>query len=448
MSPSSSSSSEPIAVPALDLKAQYQTIRDEIDPVVRAVVESQYFVMGPEVTGLEAEIAAYCGARHAIGCSSGSDALLLPLLALGIGPGDEVVTTPYSFFATAGAIWRTGARPVFVDIEPDTFNIDPWRLEAAITPNTKVILPVHLYGQVANMGPILAIAQKRGLFILEDAAQAIGAGYQGQRSGALGDAAAFSFYPSKNLGAFGDAGMVTVSNDELAKRIARLRVHGMEPKYYHHEVGYNARLDALQAAILRVKLRHLDQWTTRRRAVADRYRELFESSGLVGSECVVLPVERPGHFHVYNQFVIRVPEAARDPLRAFLTEHKIGTEVYYPVPLHLQSCFASLGHRPGDFPEAETAAQQSLALPIYPELSDEALRRVVDCTLEFFQKTRNWSGARGSRHAIHAPERPEDRGPHYPTTPVPRPVAMTPSPAFKPLPSDPDSDDSSPPQPA
>lgn len=444
-----SPSSEPIAVPALDLKAQYQTIREEIDPVVRAVVESQYFVMGPEVTGLEAEIAAYCGARHAIGCSSGSDALLLPLLALGIGPGDEVVTTPYSFFATAGAIWRTGARPVFVDIEPDTFNIDPWRLEAAITPNTKVILPVHLYGQVANMGPILAIAQKRGLFILEDAAQAIGAAYQGQRSGSLGDAAAFSFYPSKNLGAFGDAGLVTVADDDLAKRIARLRVHGMEPKYYHHEVGYNARLDALQAAILRVKLRHLDQWTSRRRAVAERYRELFESSGLVGSECVTLPVERPGHFHVYNQFVVRVPEAARDPLRAFLTEQKIGTEIYYPVPLHLQTCFASLGHRPGDFPEAETAARESLALPIYPELTDEALRRVVDSTAEFFQKTRNWSDEKGSRHAIHAAERPEDRGPHYPSAPAAqRSVALTSSPAIKPPPSGPDSPESSPNQPA
>ncbi len=265
--PMSEAQGEPLAVPALDLKAQYRTIRDEIEPVVRQVLESQYFILGPEVAAFEAEAAAYCEARHAIGCSSGSDALLLPLLALGIGPGDEVITSPYSFFATAGAVWRTGARPVFVDVEPDTYNIDPSRIEAAITTRTRAIIPVHLYGQAADMDPIAAIAHRHKLAVIEDAAQAIGSAYRGRKVGTLGDAAAFSFYPSKNLGGFGDAGMVTADDPDLAARVGRLRVHGMEPKYHHHEVGYNARIDALQAAILRVKLRHLDAWTAGRRAV-------------------------------------------------------------------------------------------------------------------------------------------------------------------------------------
>ena len=370
------------AVPALDLKAQYQSIREEIDRVVRAVVESQYFILGPEVAQFEAEAADYCAVPHAVGCASGSDALLLPLMAWGIGPGDEVVTTPYSFFATAGAIWRTGARPVFVDVEPDTLNLDPAKLEAAITPRTKVIIPVHLYGQAADMDPINAIARDRGLFVLEDAAQAIGAGYKGRRAGGLGDAAAFSFYPSKNLGGFGDAGMVTALDDEFARRVARLRVHGMEPKYHHHEVGFNSRLDALQAAVLRVKLRHLDDWTAARRAVADQYRAAFEAAGLAGA--VQLPVERPGHFHVYNQFVILVGDDARDPLRDHLAARKIGTEIYYPIPLHLQRCFAALGHRPGDFPVAEAAARRSIALPMYPELAESAVRHVVASIAEYF----------------------------------------------------------------
>ncbi len=375
--------SEPLAVPALDLKAQYRTIRDEIEPVVRQVLESQYFILGPEVLAFEAEAAAYCEAEHAIGCSSGSDALLLPLMALGIGPGDEVITSPYSFFATAGAVWRIGARPVFVDIEPDTYNIDPSRIEAAITPRTRAIIPVHLYGQTADMDPIAAIARRRGLAVVEDAAQAIGAGYHGRKAGTLGDAAAFSFYPSKNLGGFGDAGMVTAGDEALARRVARLRVHGMEPKYHHHEVGYNARIDALQAAILRVKLRHLDAWTAGRRDVADRYRALFLEAGLEGA--VALPVERPGHFHVYNQFVVRVAADARDALRGHLAGRRIGSEVYYPIPLHLQTCFADLGHRAGDFPEAEAAAARTLALPMYPELTDEALRHVVGSIAWFFE---------------------------------------------------------------
>lgn len=378
-----------LSVPALDLKAQYQAIRDEIDRAVRDVVESQYFILGPEVAGLENEVARYSGAAHGIGCASGSDALLLPLMALNVGPGDEVVTSPYSFFATAGSIWRTGARPVFVDIDPETYNIDPARLEEAITPRTKAIIPVHLYGQAAEMDPINEVARRHGLTVLEDAAQAIGAGYHGRRAGALGHVAAFSFYPSKNLGGFGDAGMVTTDDTELAARIARLRVHGMEPKYHHHEVGFNSRLDALQAAVLRVKLRHLDDWTEGRRTVADRYRNLFAST--VDAGTIGLPVERPDHFHVYNQFVIRVPAASRDPLRAHLAARHIGTEIYYPIPLHLQVCFASLGHQPGDFPEAESAAKETLALPMYPELTENAQRHVVGSIAQFFSEQRKGS---------------------------------------------------------
>ncbi len=374
---------EPRAVPALDLQAQYQSIRAEIDEAIRRVVESQHFVLGPEVARFEEEAARYCRVPHAIGCSSGSDALLLPLLAWGLGPGDEVLMPPYTFFATAGAVWRLGAKPVFVDIRPDSYNIDPDLVEAALTPKTRALLPVHLYGQSADMDPLLALARKHGLKVLEDAAQAIGAGYKGHTVGELGDAAALSFYPSKNLGGFGDAGMVLTTDESLAKQVGRLRVHGMEPKYHHQEVGYNARLDAIQAAVLRVKLRHLPNWTAARRDAADRYRALFDEARL--SEVVTLPVERPGRFHVYNQYVIRVPEATRDTLREHLTERHIGTEIYYPIPLHLQACFASLGHRPGDFPQSEAAARQTIALPIYPELTEDAQRHVVTAIAEFFR---------------------------------------------------------------
>jgi dTDP-4-amino-4,6-dideoxygalactose transaminase len=372
-----------ISVPALNLRAQYDTIRDEIDTTVHRVIESQLFVMGTEVHGLEAELAEYCGAACGIGCASGTDALLLPLLALGLKAGDEVITSPYSFFATAGSIWRTGARPVFVDIEADTFNIDPARIEAAITPNTRAIIPVHLYGQTADMGPIRQIAQKHKLFVLEDAAQAIGAGYFGKRAGTLADAAAFSFYPSKNLGGFGDGGLMTTDDPVLARSLARLRVHGMEPKYHHHEVGINSRLDSLQAAILRVKLRHLDTWTQMRRDAAERYHNLIELSGL--EAMVTPPVERSGHFHVFNQYVIRVPGPIRDPLKQYLTSRQIGTEIYYPIPLHLQPCFASLGHKSGDFPIAEAAARETLALPIYPELTDEQQRYVIGSMRQFIE---------------------------------------------------------------
>ena len=386
---------ELIAVPALDLKAQYHTIKAELDEAVRAVVESQYFVLGPEVAGFEAEAAAYCGAAKAVGCASGSDALLLPLLAWGIGHGDEVITSPYSFFATAGAIWRTGARPVFVDIEPDTYNIDPALIEAAITPNTRAIIPVHLYGQAADMGPIAELADRYDTWVLEDAAQAIGAGYHGTRAGTLGDAAAFSFYPSKNLGGFGDSGMVTADDETLAKAVARLRVHGMEPRYHHHEVGFNSRIDALQAAVLRVKLRHLDAWTQGRREAADRYRALFAAYGL--EQAVTLPVERPGCFHVYNQFVVRVDGLQRDAIRAHLASRKVGSEVYYPIPLHLQKCFAALGHRPGDFPVAEAAARETIALPMYPELTEPMQRHVVGSIAEYL---RGAGRATGQRSAV------------------------------------------------
>ena len=356
---------------------------EEIEQAVRRVFETQGFILGPEVAGLEAEVAAYCGAGHGIGCASGSDALLLPLMALGIGPGDEVVTTPYTFFATAGSIWRTGAKPVFVDIEPDSYNIDPARIAAAITPRTRAILPVHLYGQSADMDPIAAIAEEHGLPVIEDAAQAIGAEYRGRRCGVLGRAAAFSFYPSKNLGGAGDAGLITTDDPELARKMARLRVHGMEPKYHHQDIGFNSRLDALQAAVLRVKLRHLDAWTVARRAAADRYRSLIEEAGL--AEAIVPPVERPEHRHVYNQFVIRVEADDRDPLREHLQAHRIGTEIYYPIPMHLQTCFSSLGHKAGDFPQAEAAARQTIALPMYPELTEEAQRHVVASMAKYFQ---------------------------------------------------------------
>jgi dTDP-4-amino-4,6-dideoxygalactose transaminase len=374
--------SKSISVPSLNLCAQYQAIRDEIEPAIQAVIESQMFVLGREVEELEKELAAYCSAARGIGCASGTDALLLPLMALQIGPGDEVITTPYSFFATAGSIWRTGARPVFIDIEPDTYNIDPSLIEAAITPRSRAIIPVHLYGQAADMDPIMQIAQRHGLFVLEDAAQAIGAKYKGRRVGGLSHAGALSFYPTKNLGGFGDGGMMTTSDPALGRALGRLRVHGMEPKYYHHEVGFNSRLDAIQAAVLRVKLRHLDSWTEKRCEVARRYQILFESQC---SERVVPPIERPGNYHVFNQYVIRVAGSLRDTLRDYLFGRQIGTEIYYPVPLHLQPCFASLGYKLGDFPRAEAAARETIALPIYPELSEEQQRFVVGSIRQFLE---------------------------------------------------------------
>jgi dTDP-4-amino-4,6-dideoxygalactose transaminase len=370
-----------VTVPAQNLRAQYQAIRGEVEPVLLGLFESQMLVLGPEVEKLEAELAQYCGAARGIGCASGTDALILPLIALGIGSGDEVITSPYSFFATAGSIWRTGAKPVFVDIQPDTYNIDPAMIEAAITPRTRMIMPVHLYGQTADMDPIKAIAQKHDLFVLEDAAQAIGADYKGRRAGSLGDAGALSFYPSKNLGGFGDGGMMLTDDAVLGRSVARLRVHGMEPKYHHHEVGFNSRLDAIQAAVLRVKLRHLEAWTLARREAAALYDSLFEAHRL--TEVVIPPCERDGNFHVFNQYVVRVPANLRDALREYLASRQIGTEIYYPIPLHLQPCFEQLGYAKGDFPHAESAARQTIALPVYPELTDEQQRFVVGSIRQF-----------------------------------------------------------------
>ncbi len=365
-------------VPLLDLRAQYEALHDEIETAMRRVVESQYFILGPEVEALEREIAAYCGSRYALGVSSGTDALLVALMALGVGPGDEVITTPFTFFATAGTVARLGARTVFVDIDPRTFNIDPRGIEAALTPRTKAIVPVHLFGRLADMDAILPVARAADVPVIEDAAQAIGArDAHGRRAGAIGEIGAFSFFPSKNLGAFGDAGMVTTSDAALDHVLRRLRVHGMEPKYVHEIVGGNFRLDALQAAVLRVKLRHLDAWHEGRRRNAATYRALFAAAGLPQ---VVLPEDVPGH--IYNQFVVRV--AQRDALRAHLEAAGVGTEIYYPLPLHLQACFAPLGYGTGDFPHAEAAAREVLALPIYPELAEADLAHVVASIARFY----------------------------------------------------------------
>lgn len=364
--------SEP-KVPLLDLKAQYQPIRAEIEAAIRSVVESQIFILGPEVTAMEKEIAEYCNAKHCIGMSSGTDALLAALMAFEIGPGDEVVTTPYSFFATAGAVARLGARPIFVDIDPTSFNIDPTKLEAAITPSTKAIIPVHLYGQCAEMDPIMAIANKYHVPVVEDAAQAIGSEYRGQRAGSIGAIGCFSFFPSKNLGAFGDGGAVTTNDDALAERLTRLRMHGMKPKYYHQIIGGNFRLDALQAAVLRIKLRHLDSWTAGRQRNAANYDRLFAAAGLAGSLVTTPKVVQ--NRHIFNQYIVRVVD--RDAVLAYLTQEGIGSEIYYPLPLHRQQCFESLGYKAGDFPESEKAAATTLALPIYPELTLEQQERVV-----------------------------------------------------------------------
>lgn len=337
--------------------------------------------MGPEVDGLERELARYLDVRHAIGVSSGTDALLVALMALDIGPGDEVITSTYSFFASAGSIVRLGARPVLVDIQPDTCNVDPAAIASAITPRTRAIIPVHLYGQSADLDAIVAIARRQSLPLVEDAAQAIGARYRDRPVGGVGDIGCFSFFPSKNLGAFGDGGLVTTNDDRHAARLRMLRNHGMEPKYYHHAVGGNFRLDALQAAVLRVKLPHLEAWTAARRRNAERYRALFTETGLI--DRVRLPVARPEAFHIYNQFVVHVPE--RDSLRRHLDAHEIGTEVYYPVPFHLQPCFADLGYARGQFPHAETAASTSLALPIYGELTEAQQAAVVQTIAEFYE---------------------------------------------------------------
>jgi len=380
-------------VPLLDLQAQYETIRDEVRLATDRVFDSQHFVLGAEVQALEEEIARYSQTKFAIGCASGSDALLLALMSGGVGAGDEVITTPFSFFATAGGIARLGARPVFVDIDERTFNLDPSLVVAAITERTKAIVPVHLYGQCAEMDPLIEVSRQRcrrtaskdagvPIPIIEDAAQAIGAEDRDRRAGSMGTIGCFSFYPSKNLGGAGDGGMLVTNDLEHARRLHMLRVHGEETKYHHKVIGINSRLDALQAAVLRAKLPHLEEWTTGRQRKAQQYELMFLDAGL--SEQVEVPFVRSNARHIFHQFVIRVRDGRRDALREHLRERDVGTDVYYPVPLHLQECFAYLGYQEGDFPVAEQAAKETLALPVYPELTDEQQDYVVNMIAKFY----------------------------------------------------------------
>jgi dTDP-4-amino-4,6-dideoxygalactose transaminase len=384
-------------VPLLDLKAQFAQIRAEVMPAIDQVCASQHFILGAQVHALEEEIARYCGAAAGIGVSSGTDALLLALMALGIGTGDEVITSPFTFFATAGTIARTGARPVFCDIDPLTFNVSPAAVQSFIDERcmrqggqlvnrasggrVKALMPVHLYGQSADMDPLMAIARQHGLRVIEDAAQAIGTAYtNGQRVGTFGDVGCFSFFPSKNLGAFGDAGLCTTNDAELAESMRVLRVHGGKPKYFHAVIGGNFRIDELQAAVLRVKLKYLDGWTEGRQRNAAYYDSAFADAGL--GQKLRTPVAIEGGRHIFNQYVVRVQR--RDALRQRLAENHIGTEIYYPVPLHLQACFAYLNYHAGDFPHSELAAQETLALPIYPELEPAQLAHVVATIAEFY----------------------------------------------------------------
>jgi dTDP-4-amino-4,6-dideoxygalactose transaminase len=375
-------------VPFLDLTLQFATIEKEIKFALDEVFKTQQFILGPKVEVLEQTIAQYCQTEYAIGVASGSDALLLSLMALGIGMGDEVILPPFTFFATAGTVSRLGATPVFADIDPETYNIDPSKIEAKITPKTKAIIPVHLYGQCADMDPILQIAKDRRLFVIEDAAQALGAEYwppfhsDGRRAGQMGDLGCFSFFPTKNLGAFGDAGMVVTNNPSWAERIRILRVHGSQPKYFHKWIGINSRLDAIQAAILIAKFKHLEGWTEARRKNAQRYQSLLKdlSSSLPGLR---LPTIQYKNRHIFHQYVIGLPK--RNELRQFLIKEGIGTEIYYPVPLHLQGCYSFLRHHPGDFPFSEKAAEETLALPIYPELTEDQQLYVVDRIKAFYK---------------------------------------------------------------
>ena len=386
-------------VPLLDLKPQYLSLKKELDDAVLRVAESQYFILGPEVEKMEKEFCEYLNCKHAIGVSSGTDALLLALMAIDIGPGDEVIVPTYSFFATAGVVSRLNAVPVLTDIDPVTFNIDPEDFKKKITSKTKAVIPVHLYGQSAELEPIVKIAKEKNIFVIEDAAQAIGTDYKdGKRIGTIGDIGCFSFFPSKNLGGYGDGGLVTTNNDELAYMLRIKRVHGGEQKYYHKVIGGNFRIDALQSAVLRVKLPHLDKWSEKRRANAEYYYELFSKAGLAeepgktkfddkNSVLLPKPIYKGSaavkNYHIYNQFIIRAQR--RDELKKFLTENEIGNEIYYPVPFHLQECFANLNHKKGDFPESEKASETSLAIPIYPELSKEQQEFVVQKIKEFIQ---------------------------------------------------------------
>jgi dTDP-4-amino-4,6-dideoxygalactose transaminase len=387
-----------MTVPLLDLKPQYRALKAELDAAMLEVAASQMFILGPEVRALESEIAAYCGAQHGIGLSSGTDALLIALMVYGIGPGDEVVTSSYTFFATGGTIARVGARPVYLDIDPEDFNLDPRLLgdflsrgcerrdgelvNRATGGRVRALMPVHLYGQSADMDAIMALAREYGLPVIEDAAQAIGTEWKGRRVAGIGEIGCLSFFPTKNLGAFGDAGMCVTNDDDLASKLRILRVHGGEPKYYHSVIGGNFRIDEIQAAVLRVKLRHLDAWHAARQRNAAYYDRAFAAAGIAAR--VSTPTARPGCRHIYNQYVIRVPD--RDRLRAYLGKQGVGTEIYYPVPLHMQQCFAYLGYRPGDCPESARAAGETLALPIYPELTEAQLQYVVDTIAAFYRK--------------------------------------------------------------
>ena len=371
-------------VPLLDLSAQYRGLADEVMGAVRGVIEEQRFILGPVVERFEAEVAALLGIPHAVGCASGTDALLLSLRALDVGRGDEVVTTPFTFFATAGAIHNVGARPVFADIRPDTFNLDPAAAEAAVTPRTRALMPVHLFGQMAEMPAFRALAARSELGLIEDAAQAIGARQRLEdgrwiTTGSLGELCAFSFFPSKNLGGFGDGGMVVGNDAALAERLRKLRVHGGVQMYHHEEVGYNSRLDALQAAVLSVKLPHLAAWSAARRRHAAFYDE-----ALAGVEGLVTPTVRPENETIVNQYTVRVLGGKRDALAAHLKARGVGSSVYYPLPLHLQECFAYLGYREGQFPESERAAKEVLSLPVYPELSAAQLEYVAESVRAFF----------------------------------------------------------------
>lgn len=367
-----------MSIPLCDLGAQLVPLRREIQSAIDRVLDSQAYIMGPEVQELERQVAIYFGCTHAVSCSSGSDALLLSLMALGVGPGDEVITSPFTFFATVGAIARVGATPVFIDIDPVSFNLDPGRLSAALTIRTKAIIPVHLFGQTADMRPILEIAERRNVAVIEDAAQAFGAEYDGRKAGVLGRVGCFSFFPSKNLGCLGDGGMVITSDEALAARMRLLRVHGARTKYIHEVVGGNFRLDTLQAAVLLVKLKYLDGWNHSRRARAATYRRLIAATRV--ADRIGTPVELPGRRHVFNQFIVRC--SARDRLMQVLKDHQIGSAVYYPVGMHMQECFRGLGYREGDFPITERACAETCALPMFPELSGSQQQAVVDSVIE------------------------------------------------------------------
>jgi dTDP-4-amino-4,6-dideoxygalactose transaminase len=360
----------PVPVPLLDLKPQYLSIKDEVQKTTSEVFESQYFILGPRVEAFEKAVASYVGTRFAVGMSSGTDAQLAAMMAIGIGPGDEVITSPYTFFSSAGAVARLGAKAVFCDIDPATYNVDPEKLRKVITARTKAIQPIHLFGQCADMDPILCVAKEKGIPIIEDACQSLGAGYKGKKAGSLGDFGCFSFFPSKNLGGFGDGGMVTTNDENWYAKVKSLRMHGETSRYHHKMVGGNFRLDALQAAILHIKLPHLDSWGAGRRRNALEIQSLFEEFGgrPYAEGGLSFPLEATGCYHVYNQFVVKVGKGRREALKARLAERQIGHGVYYPVPLHLQECFASWGGKPGDFPESEKAAEETIALPVFPEL--------------------------------------------------------------------------------